>query len=183
MILINIDQLCHSFEEPLSKPASQPLQNFGGYPECLKWSSQSRPMTDLVRKSRPKTPDQLSLFLSLHKLVWNQSSEPHRTHRIRIHSLHIISKLIDMYPYLWMCMHIYHMLAHPCIFLHFFAMYVYWHACISWASDISMDMHAISMDMNACSSLHVYTGCGRGDQFQNKVGRSWAGDGRSLFVS
>ena len=32
----------------------------------MKWSSQSRPMTDLVRKSRSKTPDQPSLFLSLH---------------------------------------------------------------------------------------------------------------------
>ena len=28
--------------------------NFGGWPKCLKWSSQSRPMTDLVRKVVPK---------------------------------------------------------------------------------------------------------------------------------
>ena len=31
----------------------------------MKWSSQSRPITDLVRTSRPKTPDQPSLFLSM----------------------------------------------------------------------------------------------------------------------
>ena len=39
---------------------------FGGWPKSLKWSSQSRPMTDLVRKSRPQNPDQPSLVLSLH---------------------------------------------------------------------------------------------------------------------
>ena len=38
---------------------------FGGYPKSLKWSSQSRPMTDLVRKCRPKMSRQPSLFLSL----------------------------------------------------------------------------------------------------------------------
>ena len=31
----------------------------------LKWSSQSRPMSDLVRNHRSKTPDQPSLFLNL----------------------------------------------------------------------------------------------------------------------
>ena len=57
--------ICHQIEEPPIKPASWTLQNFGGWPKSLKWSSQSRPMTDLVRKSRPKTSRQPSLFLSL----------------------------------------------------------------------------------------------------------------------
>ena len=43
-----------------------PLYNFGRYPKFLKWSSQRRPMNDLVRKSRPKTSRQLSLSLCLH---------------------------------------------------------------------------------------------------------------------
>ena len=47
------------------KLASWTLWNFGGCPKCLKWSSQSRPMIAFVRNSRPQTPDQPSLFLSL----------------------------------------------------------------------------------------------------------------------
>ena len=35
---------------------------FGDYAKCLKWWSQSRPMTDLVRKSQPKQPDNQCLF-------------------------------------------------------------------------------------------------------------------------
>ena len=30
---------------------------FGRCPKCLKWSSQSRPMAEFVRKSRPQMPD------------------------------------------------------------------------------------------------------------------------------
>ena len=34
--------------------ASWTLYNFGGYPKCLKWSSQSRPVTKLIKKTRPE---------------------------------------------------------------------------------------------------------------------------------
>ena len=47
--------ICYQFEEPSIEPASWTLSNFGGCPKCLKWPSQSRPMTDSVRKSRPQT--------------------------------------------------------------------------------------------------------------------------------
>ena len=57
--------ICYQIEEPPINPISWTLQNFGGYPRS-KWSSHSLPMTDLVRTSRPKTPDQPSLFLSLY---------------------------------------------------------------------------------------------------------------------
>ena len=51
------------------KPASWTLYVFGGCPKSLKWSSQTRPMTDLVRKDHPQNPDQPSLFLSLHYIL------------------------------------------------------------------------------------------------------------------
>jgi len=51
---VNMNLILYPIEEPLKKTASWTLHHFGGYPKCLKWSSQSRPMTDLVRTSRPK---------------------------------------------------------------------------------------------------------------------------------
>ena len=67
---IKVDKVCYQFEEPFIKPASCPLYNFGGYPKSLKWSSQSRPMTDLVRKIRPKTPDDHHFFWVCNKPTW-----------------------------------------------------------------------------------------------------------------
>ena len=64
-----MELIYYQLEEPLIKPASWTLEHFGGYPKCLKWSLQSLPMTDLVRKSLPKTPDQPSLLLSLHNVT------------------------------------------------------------------------------------------------------------------
>ena len=41
--------------ELLPELASLTLKNFGGWPKCLKWSSQRRPMTDVVRTNPPQT--------------------------------------------------------------------------------------------------------------------------------
>ena len=64
--LVQIQLNCYWLQEPLQTAASWPFYDFGGYPKSLKWSSQSRPMTDLVRQARPKRSRQSSLFLSLH---------------------------------------------------------------------------------------------------------------------
>ena len=65
MFPITIDLICYQLEESAKTTASWTLYNFGGYTKSLKWSSQSRPMTDLARKSRLKMSRQPSLFLSL----------------------------------------------------------------------------------------------------------------------
>ena len=74
-LLITIVLVCYQLEEPSIKPASWTLQNFGGYPECLKWSSQSRPVTDLVRTSRSKRQIHSHNFWVCKKLEMPQS--PH----------------------------------------------------------------------------------------------------------
>ena len=53
-------------EGSINEPKILSLMDFfGEYPECLTWSSQTRPKTDFVQQSGPKTPDQPPLFLSL----------------------------------------------------------------------------------------------------------------------
>ena len=66
-LFMQVAQICCQLKEPSIEPASWTLlvYNFGGYPKCLKWLSQRRPMIDLVRKSLPQMPDQPLLFLSL----------------------------------------------------------------------------------------------------------------------
>ena len=65
LVFFKMILVCYQLEEPSIKPASWNLYNFGGCPKWLKWSSQSRPMTEFVWKNHPQTPDQPSLFLSL----------------------------------------------------------------------------------------------------------------------
>ena len=55
----------YPFEELVVNLASWTPSNFGKYPKSPKWSSQSRPMTDFVRKGRLVKPHHASLFLSL----------------------------------------------------------------------------------------------------------------------
>ena len=63
--VVEIDVKSFPFEEWMVNLASWTPSNFGRYPKSPKWSSQSRPMTDFVRKSRPVKPHHASLFLSL----------------------------------------------------------------------------------------------------------------------
>ena len=70
-IFIQMTLICYQLDELSIKPASWNLFNFGGWPKCLKGLSQSRPMTDFVRKNHPRTLDQPSLILSL--LLWKST--------------------------------------------------------------------------------------------------------------
>ena len=60
-----MDVKSYPFGEWMVNLASWTPSNFGRYPKSPKWSSQSRPMTDFVRKSRLVKPHHASLFLSL----------------------------------------------------------------------------------------------------------------------
>ena len=50
--------ICYQLEKPSIEQASWTLQNFGGYPKALKWSSQSRPMTGSKKSSPNQAHDQ-----------------------------------------------------------------------------------------------------------------------------
>ena len=64
-LFMKIYLIRYSLEEPLSKPASWPLYNFCGCPKSLKWSFQSRPMTDVFGNSRLETLKQPTFLTSL----------------------------------------------------------------------------------------------------------------------
>ena len=65
-VFAKMDVRSYPFGDWLVNQASWTPGNFGRYPKCPKWSSQSCPMTDFVRKSRRVRPHHPSLFLSLH---------------------------------------------------------------------------------------------------------------------
>ena len=66
--VVEMDVKSYQFGELIVNLASWTPRNFGRYPKCPKWSYQSRPMTDFVRKSPCVRPHHPSLFLSLRKV-------------------------------------------------------------------------------------------------------------------
>ena len=60
-----MDVKSYPLEESMLNLASWTSSNFGRYRKCPKWSSQSRRMTDFLRKGRIVKPHHASLFLSL----------------------------------------------------------------------------------------------------------------------
>ena len=68
MFFIKMELVCCQLEEPLTKPACWTLLEKRGCLKSLKRSSQSRPLTDFVRMSLFRMPEQPSLFLNLNNV-------------------------------------------------------------------------------------------------------------------
>ena len=51
IIFYQMNIFCYQLQEPPTKLASWTLGNFGGYPKCLKWSSQNARSTITISES------------------------------------------------------------------------------------------------------------------------------------